>query len=194
MNLDFSELTPAQSCHLAPQLARMDPWHRLGFQADTLTSYLNRPDAALSRHAIMLGDQLAGALALRSPWLRGPYLELLAVFPQFQGQGIGSQALDWAFTHALAVWATDYDVNWPADSFDDRFTRYLADVSTPSHALWKIGLVSGTSMFPDVDTKSNIKTSFTEPLGQTTGAAKYINCPSHKLDSPSRLEARPPYW
>ncbi|HEU4475158.1 MAG TPA: GNAT family N-acetyltransferase [Methyloceanibacter sp.] len=29
------------------------------------------------------------------PWLKGPYLELLAILPQFQGQGIGGKLLDW---------------------------------------------------------------------------------------------------
>ena len=33
------------------------------------------------------------AVALRTPWLYGPYIALLAVLPDFQGRGIGSAVL-----------------------------------------------------------------------------------------------------
>ena len=37
----------------------------------------------------------AGAVSIRFPWLKGPYLELLALLPPFQRQGIGAGILTW---------------------------------------------------------------------------------------------------
>ncbi len=106
--MDCDSLTPAQAAQIGPALALMDPWKRLGFGADSLTEYLNRPDPSLARFAILHQGELVGALATRTPWLRGPYLELLAILPQAQGQGIGKQALAWAFAKAKAKGALNF--------------------------------------------------------------------------------------
>ena len=42
-----------------------------------------------------MDDKIAGVVAIRSPWLRGPYLELLCVLPDFQRQRIGADVLQW---------------------------------------------------------------------------------------------------
>ena len=47
------------------------------------------------RYQVRLADALAGAVIIRSPWLAGPYLQMLAVLPEWQGQAIGSAVLDW---------------------------------------------------------------------------------------------------
>ncbi len=44
--------------------------------------------------AISAGS-LAGIISVRYPWLRGPYLELLGLFPDYQGVGLGSELLRW---------------------------------------------------------------------------------------------------
>lgn len=80
---------------LAAGLASIDPWKRLGYGQDALRSYLLRDDPALRRFAICAGGETAGALCVRSPWLRGPYLELLGLLPGFQGRGLGGAALAW---------------------------------------------------------------------------------------------------
>ena len=104
----FPALAPDQSLPLGRMMATMDPWQHLGFQAESLTAYLNRADPSLQRHAIMIDGKLAGAMALRSPWLRGPYLELLMVLPSCQGQGVGTAALEWACDQARTVHAANF--------------------------------------------------------------------------------------
>lgn len=81
---------------LAPALAAMDPWRRLGFTAVGLAAYLGREDAALTRMVLERDGRPAAVLALRRPWLRGPYIELLAVLPTAQGGGHGRRLVEWA--------------------------------------------------------------------------------------------------
>src|SRR5262249_18602387 len=50
------------------------------------------------RFKITLGGEAAGILGLRLNWLRGPYLQYLAIIPRFQGRRIGSSVLAW-FEH-----------------------------------------------------------------------------------------------
>ena len=98
--MKFLDLTTDQTPLLGQEMAQIDPWLRLGFPAEVLTSYLNRPDPSLQRTVLMVQGQMVGALAIRSPWLRGPYLELLVIFPEHQGKGYGAKALNWAFQRA----------------------------------------------------------------------------------------------
>ena len=122
MTLHYPLLTADQTQVLGQRMAKIDPWQRLGFAAPALTAYLNRTDNALQRHAITQNSQIVGALALRAPWLRGPYLELLMVLPEFQNQGIGKKALNWAFHQAASenatnFWACVSAFNQPARAF-----------------------------------------------------------------------------
>ena len=90
----------------------------LDFQA--LTAYLNRPDPSLQCLAIMADGRMAGGMAVRSPWLRGPYLELLAIFPQAQRRGLGQRSLDWAFARAREQGAANF---WACVSAFNRSAR-----------------------------------------------------------------------
>ncbi|HLO77140.1 MAG TPA: GNAT family N-acetyltransferase [Magnetospirillum sp.] len=81
---------------LAAALAGMDPWLTLGYSATGLAAYLGREDGALMRVVIEHDGAPAAVLALRRPWLRGPYVELLAVLPQAQGAGFGRALVEWA--------------------------------------------------------------------------------------------------
>ena len=122
MSLDFQPLVPDQAALIGQVMTEMDPWLRLGFGADSLTHYLLKADSSLVRTAIVDRGQMVGAIATRSPWLRGPYLELLAVFPDHQGQSIGRQALEWAFdaartNNALNFWACVSAFNQKARGF-----------------------------------------------------------------------------
>ena len=38
------------------------------------------------RFEILCDDQSAGAVVIRYPWLAGPYLQMLAILPAYQGQ------------------------------------------------------------------------------------------------------------
>lgn len=122
--LDGALLRPLDAPDCAPlaqALTAMDPWARLSYGAAALEGYLKRQDPALTRWVIERQGQTSGILALRSPWLRGPYIELLAILPHFQGNGLGGKVMDWAARHAAEIapnlWACVSDFNTPARAF-----------------------------------------------------------------------------
>ena len=86
-------LAPDRAQALAETLARMDPWLTLGYSAESLARGLAIPDPGLTRHLILRGGETLGLAAVRWPWLRGAYIELFAVLPGSQGQGVGEAAL-----------------------------------------------------------------------------------------------------
>jgi GNAT superfamily N-acetyltransferase len=106
---------------LASKLAVMDPWARLGYGAAALETYLGRQDGALIRWVAERDGEVAGILALRHPWLRGPYVEMLAVLPGHQGHGLGGAVMDWTIRHAAEIsrnlWACVSDFNAQARAF-----------------------------------------------------------------------------
>lgn len=115
-------LDAADHAALARSLAVMEPWAGLGYGIDALERYLARPDPALTRFAISRGDDpLAGLLAVRHPWLRGPYIEMLAVLPAHQGHGLGRAVMDWCQGQAARIadnlWVCVSDFNAPARAF-----------------------------------------------------------------------------
>lgn len=76
-------------------LAAMDPWHRYGFPAARLASFLAPGPTGQPRYFLIEDDAIAGLVALKLGWMFGTYLNLLAVLPAHQGRGIGSAALSW---------------------------------------------------------------------------------------------------
>ena len=86
---------PSNAAELARALAGMDPWRTLGYRPELLSRYLARKDAALHRFAVSIRGTAAGCFCIRHPWLMGPFLELLAVFPGFQGKGLGGTLVRW---------------------------------------------------------------------------------------------------
>ncbi|KIL99752.1 hypothetical protein CCC_03924 [Paramagnetospirillum magnetotacticum MS-1] len=114
-------LAPGDAPALAQALAAMDPWARLDYGAQALERYFGREDRALTRWVAEHDGGTAGILALRSPWLRGPYIELFAILPGHQGLGLGGKVLDWAAKSAAEIapnlWACVSDFNAPARAF-----------------------------------------------------------------------------
>ncbi|MCG8559678.1 MAG: GNAT family N-acetyltransferase [Hyphomicrobiales bacterium] len=93
----------ATAAILGPALAEIDPWARMDYPASQLMAYLQANDPAVRKFAIRRDGATAGVVALRHPWLKGPYVELLALLPDHQGHGIGSAALDWIEREAAAT-------------------------------------------------------------------------------------------
>lgn len=93
--LMLEALTAPVARSLATALAAIDPWQRMAIPADDLLRFLLDHDPACHRFAITLGGRLVGVVAVRDPFLHGPYLNLLAVLPDWQGLGIGSAVLAW---------------------------------------------------------------------------------------------------
>jgi ribosomal protein S18 acetylase RimI-like enzyme len=79
----------------------MEPWSVMNYPAKTLAAFLLKPDGGASRYVVSVDDQEAGVVSVRHPWLKGPYLELLALLPRAQNQGIGSSIVAWFESAAL---------------------------------------------------------------------------------------------
>lgn len=103
---------------LAPALAALDPWRTLGFSAAGLAGYLGRDDGALTRMVAERDGAAVAVVVLRRPWLRGPYIELLAVLPTAQGGGLGRQLVEWAAAQGGGnLWACVSAFNAAARAF-----------------------------------------------------------------------------
>ena len=114
-------LKRAETQDLAARLVTMDPWRTLEYRADALAAHLSRPDSSFHRFTVRSSGHPAGLLALRYPWLRGVYLELLALFPPYQGLGLGREIMAWikrqARPHTKNVWTAVSDFNHQARRF-----------------------------------------------------------------------------
>ena len=88
-------MTPELAALLGPAVVAIEPWSAINYPAAHLTAFLTAQDPALDRRAVFVDEGPAGIIAVRSPWLRGPYLQVLALLPPHQGQGFGKHLLDW---------------------------------------------------------------------------------------------------
>jgi GNAT superfamily N-acetyltransferase len=103
----------------------MEPWSVMNYPAEKLAAFLASQDEGVSRYLVSLGGGEDGVVSVRYPWLKGPYLELLALLPQAQGQGIGSSILAWLESEALRhqarnLWVCASSFNRPALRFYER--------------------------------------------------------------------------
>ena len=107
---------------LADGCAKIDPFHRLRYTPTTLAGYFEKADPALMRYAIEAEMEVAGIVAIRNPWLRGPFVEMLVVLPTWQGKGLGGEIVAWALAQASgdSLWATVSDFNGSARRFYKR--------------------------------------------------------------------------
>lgn len=79
----------------AVALSRMDPWRTLNYRSESLEKYLRQDVPNLYRFSVCTSENLAGIVCIRSPWLMGSFIELLAIFPAFQRRGMGGEILTW---------------------------------------------------------------------------------------------------
>lgn len=114
-------LPPSEAERIGARLATMDPWKRLGYSAPALGRSLANPDPALNRFVIYDTEEMIGVVCVRFPWLRGPYLELLAIFSEAQGRGMGRAILTWLEEQARLtssnIWALTSEFNHRARAF-----------------------------------------------------------------------------
>ncbi|MGH6825204.1 GNAT family N-acetyltransferase [Methyloceanibacter sp.] len=115
-------LRPSSCPSLAAGIVAMEPWSVMNYPAETLAAFLAGPGGGVSRYVVSVNGDEAGAISVRHPWLKGPYLELLALLPQAQDQGIGSSIMAWFETAALQHGARNLWVC--ASSFNARGLRF----------------------------------------------------------------------
>jgi len=106
---------------IADRLALMDPWLALSYSAAQLEKYLSADDPSLHRYTVVVDEVIAGVVAVRYPWLRGSYLELIGLFPDRQGQGLGAAILQW-MEQETKPWAMNCWVL--VSSFNDAAKRF----------------------------------------------------------------------
>ena len=80
---------------LARAIVAMPPWSVVNYPADAMAQFLASSGDGAFRYLVEAEGLAAGAVSVRFPWLKGPYLELLALLPPFQSQGIGASILAW---------------------------------------------------------------------------------------------------
>jgi ribosomal protein S18 acetylase RimI-like enzyme len=118
----LSPLLPEDCPPLAAAIVAMEPWSVMEYPADRLSEFLVKLDGGVTRCLIEVGSEKAGVISVRCPWLKGPYLELLALLPPFQGKGIGGSLLRRFEKEAVSREARNLFVC--ASSFNERALRF----------------------------------------------------------------------
>lgn len=134
--LDFftlPALDPETAGTLGSTLAQIDPWARLGYAADALAQSLQLQHPDVVRYLIRQEGNILALCSLRYPWLRGAYIELFAVLPAVQGQGVGKTLL----AHLEATYRERTSNLWLLVSgFNHRARRFYASQGfTPAATL-----------------------------------------------------------
>jgi ribosomal protein S18 acetylase RimI-like enzyme len=73
-----------------------------------------------------VGNELAGIVTVQDPFLHGPYLQLLAILPAYQGRNLGLRILQWMEAEARQaearqLWLCVSTFNDRARTFYERF-------------------------------------------------------------------------
>jgi ribosomal protein S18 acetylase RimI-like enzyme len=114
----------ASADDIARTICRLDPWLTLKTKPEHVAALLTRNDAHFCRLIVRYEGAIAGAVVVRSPWLYGPYLNLLAVLPAYQHMGIGTAILGWMADEAGAtagnLWVCVSEFNARAIRFYER--------------------------------------------------------------------------
>jgi len=119
-------LSPWNAEKLGGALAAMPPWSVIGWPAELLTAGFLRQAPSVRRFELLAGGELAGIVTIQHPFLHGPYLQLLAVLPEFQGRNLGLAILRWMEHQARAeearqLWLCVSTFNVRARAFYERF-------------------------------------------------------------------------
>lgn len=118
-------LSSHEALRLSSAIGAMDPWRTYGYPASALCRMLAAHEAGAPRFAFFLDDVVVGAAVIRASWLRGPYLQFLALLPEAQGRGIGAAFLAWVERKARIaeernLWVAASEINTGAIRFYER--------------------------------------------------------------------------
>ncbi len=111
---------------LGHALAAIPPWSVIGWPAERMTRAFTYPSASVYRFEVIANGKLAGIVTIQNPFLHGPYLQLLAILPEFQGQKLGLRILEWMEAEARGIesrqlWLCVSTFNVRARAFYERF-------------------------------------------------------------------------
>ncbi|WP_447977966.1 N-acetyltransferase family protein [Candidatus Nitrospira bockiana] len=115
---------PADYKPVVDLLADSDPWKRLGYTAAHWERLFEPFPVGRDGYVIEVDGRVAGLALVRRQFLFGDYLELLAIAPGRQGQGLGNRLLGHVeqivFTRAKNLFACVSDFNTGARRFYQR--------------------------------------------------------------------------
>jgi diamine N-acetyltransferase len=118
----LAPLDPACCLSLAQAIVAIPPWSAMNYPVDAMARFLASSADGAYRYLIEAGGEPGGAVSVRHPWLKGPYLELLVLLPPFQNQGIGAEILGWFEREGLRAEARNLWVC--ASGFNERALRF----------------------------------------------------------------------
>ncbi len=119
-------LTVENAQVLGKTIAAIPPWSVIGFPAERFVSWLQRREPSMRKFEVLADAKLAGVIVIQEPFLHGPYLKLIAIFPEFQGQSLGLRLLEWMEAQARQMearqlWLCVSTFNTRARTFYERF-------------------------------------------------------------------------
>ena len=119
--LALRQFSAESAAVLGPATAAIGPWAHYGFSGSkTAANFTSRTDG-VKRFQLESAGELAGAIIVVSPWLAGPYLQMLAILPSFQNHGVGARILAWfeaeARGHFRNLWLCVSGFNGNAQRF-----------------------------------------------------------------------------
>jgi len=118
-------LASDDAARLGEAIGAMDPWRAYGYPASALTRMLTSYPEGAPRFAFNLEGAVVGAAVIHTSWLRGPYLQFLALLPQVQGRALGQTFLQWMEREARMagernLWVAVSEINTGATRFYER--------------------------------------------------------------------------
>lgn len=119
--LGLTLLDGAGAGEAARFMVSSDPWATLAYTRTGLQKYLTVEDPSLRRFGVRGEGGLVGVVAVRHPWLKGPYLELIALREEHRDRGHGSRVMEWFEAEAgrggTNAWVVVSDFNHRARAF-----------------------------------------------------------------------------
>ena len=123
-HIALTVLKPFEAAQAGVLCASMDPWARYPVTAAQLTSFFAQIEPGAPRFAIRVDGVLEGAVAVRSAWLYGPYIQTFALARGVQGRGVGTAVMAFIEREARRVDARNLWV--AASDFNDGAHRFYA--------------------------------------------------------------------
>lgn len=91
----LAPIAPEAVAALAARVVAIDPWARIGVPVAAMAARIGAPSDGARRFAIERDGAVVGYVSVRHPFMRGPYLETIAIFPEAQRTGLGRAVVDW---------------------------------------------------------------------------------------------------
>lgn len=89
----LTRMTPGEALLAGALCAAIEPWLSYPFELTELTAFFAEHEPQAPRFTLHVEERFAGALVVRLNWMRGPYVHMLAVAPEYQGRGLGTAVL-----------------------------------------------------------------------------------------------------